>query len=264
MQLSTQSVQGEGADPESWLLMMHGIYGAGRNWGSVARSLAEERPDWGTLLVDLRQHGGSMGFEPPHTLEAAADDLAGLDPPGMVRGVLGHSFGGKVALVHARAAPTVQQVWVIDSTPEVREPEGSAWRMLEILRRMPDSFEERDAAVERLVSEGVQRPIALWMTTNLEWKDDRYRWRIDLDDMEALLRDFFRTDLWDVVESPPERLTVHMVRATESSILGTDTVERIRAAGEATGRVHLHEVEGGHWLNAANPGALVRLLSEHL
>lgn len=264
MELNRQEVAGEGSRPGSWLMMLHGIYGAGRNWGSVARSLTESRADWGAVLVDLRQHGGSQGFPPPHTLDAAAGDLAAVEAPGPIRGVLGHSFGGKVALLHARERESVGQVWVVDSTPDTREPDGSAWRMLEILRDLPEAFDSRDEAVEALVERRVVRPIALWMTTNLEYRDDRYRWRIDLDDMEALLRDFFRTDLWDVVESPPERLTVHMVRATESSILGAEATERIREAGRATGRVHLHEVEGGHWLNADNPDALVSLLAEQL
>lgn len=262
--LNTQEVTAEGASPGAWMAVLHGIYGAGRNWGSVARGVVAERPEWGALLVDLRQHGESTGFEPPHTVEAAAADLEGLLAPGPVRAVLGHSFGGKVALAHARDAEAVEQVWVVDSTPAVREPSGSAWNMLQILRRVPDRFAERDDAVAALVAERVQKSIAVWMTTNLAWTGEEYRWRLDLDDMEALLRSFFALDLWDVVERPPARLAVHVIRATESSVLDEEAVARIRAAGEATGRVHLHEVEGGHWLNADNPKALIGLLSSRL
>ena len=262
--LNVQEVAGEGAGPEQWLAILHGIYGAGRNWGAVARSLVAVRPEWGALLVDLRQHGDSRGFPPPHTVESTAGDLAGLEAPGVVRAVLGHSFGGKIALAHARDAGDVEQVWVVDSTPEVREPSGGAWGMLGILRKMPERFDERDEAVGALVAEGVQKPIAVWMTTNLEWTGEEYRWRLDLDEMEALLRSFFAEDLWDVVEQPREGLEVHIIRATESSVLEEGAVERIRAAERETGRVHYHEVAGGHWLNADNPGALVKLLEEWL
>ena len=58
-----------------WLYVLHGIYGAGRNWASVARSLIAKRPEWGAMLVDLRLHGHSQGFEPPHTLHACAHDV---------------------------------------------------------------------------------------------------------------------------------------------------------------------------------------------
>ena len=264
-ELNTSEVTAGGDAPESWLLMLHGIYGAGRNWRSVAKSLVDARPEWGVVLADLRQHGGSQGFDPPHTIEAAAADLDGIEVAGEVKAVMGHSFGGKVALAHAASRESVEQVWVVDSTPAVREPEGSAWNMLRILRALPEEFDERETAVEALVERRVSRPIALWMTSNLDRTDDgRYRWAIDLDDMEALLRDFFRTDLWHVVEEPPARLTVHLIRATESSILGDADQERIRAAAMRTGRVWLHEVEGGHWLNADNPDAVVALLAAEL
>ncbi|MFP4623739.1 MAG: alpha/beta fold hydrolase [Gemmatimonadota bacterium] len=262
--LSTRKVVAEGEHPGQWLAVLHGIYGAGRNWAAVARSLVAARPEWGALLVDLRQHGGSTGFEGPHTLERAAADLGGLSPGGPVRAILGHSFGGKVALLRGRDDPSVEQLWIVDSTPEAMEPTGGAWWMLEALRRIPDAFEDREAAISALAAEGVDRPIALWVSANLDWRGERYRWRIDLDDMEALLRDFFRTDLWDLVESPRDGLEIHFIRATDSAVLGLEEAERIRAAGRSTGRVFVHDVRGGHWLNADNPHAVVELLARDL
>lgn len=261
--LSTRTITADQTEPGQWLAVLHGIYGAGRNWGSVARSLVDERPGWGAVLVDLREHGDSVGFEPPHTVERTASDLDGLDVA-PVRAVLGHSFGGKIALIRGREDAVVEQVWVVDSTPEAREPEGSAWQMLQVLRALPDRFDDRDAAVEALAGEGVDRPVALWMTTNLERGDDGFRWRIDLDDMEALLTDFFETDLWDVVESPREGLEVHFIRATRSPVLDAGVLGRIRDAGARTGRVFVHDVVGGHWLNADNPEALVDLIAPRL
>ena len=98
--LHRERVTASGADPGSHLVFLHGIFGAGRNWATVAHHLVRERPEWGALLVDLRQHGSSQGFPTPHTLAAVAADVGRLilasEHP--VRGVLGHSFGGKVAL----------------------------------------------------------------------------------------------------------------------------------------------------------------------
>lgn len=262
-ELSTRRVTAEGASPERWIAVLHGIYGAGRNWASVARSLVGERPEWGVVLVDLREHGESRGFEPPHTLERTAADLAQLGEAPL-RAVLGHSFGGKVALLRARADPSIEQAWVVDSTPEAREPEGAAWEMLGLLRRLPDRFDDRDAAVRAFVAEGISRPVALWMSTNLDRVDGEYRWAIDPDAMESLLRDFFRTDLWEVVESPRDGLEVHFVRAMDSPVLRPAAVARIREAGQRTHRAFLHDVRGGHWLNADNPGAVVELLARHL
>jgi hypothetical protein len=91
-----------------------------------------------------------------------------------------------------------------------------------------------------------------------------YRWRIDPADMEALLTDFFRADLWPVLESPPPGLHVHVVKAEESSVLSEEACRRVERAGAHTGRVHLYRVAGGHWVNADNPDALVELLTAEL
>lgn len=262
-ELNTRDVTAADA-PERWLAVLHGIYGAGRNWASVMRSVVEARPEWGAVLVDLRGHGDSTGFEPPHTLDRTAADLATVRVSGPVRAILGHSFGGKIALLRGRENEAIEQLWIVDSTPESGEPSGSAWRMLRVLRELPESFEDREAAVAALVEKGLGRPVALWMTANLDWRGEAYRWRIDPATMEALLTDFFRTDLWALVEEPRAGLEIHFVRAKDSPVLGLEATERIRAAGRATGQVFVHDVAGGHWLNADNPEALRELLATHL
>ena len=267
-QLHHQRVVGAGPEPGRWLYVLHGIFGAGRNWGSIARQVVRERSDWGGLLVDLRQHGASQHFPPPHTIQAAAADLAVLAgvigaPPGAL---LGHSFGGKVAMLAAGLPGVrehVRQLWIIDSTPAARTPAGSAWDMLMLLQRLPDTFESRDQLVAALAAGGVVAATAEWMATNLHYEHGHYRWRFDRNAMEDLLRSFFDTDAWRALESPSGDVDIHLVRATRSSVMDAETVARARRAG-ANGRVHIHDVEGGHWLNADNPGTIVHLLVQNL
>lgn len=320
MILAHDRVAAPGAEPARWMLVLHGIYGAGRNWGSVARRFVRARPEWGVLLVDLRLHGGSRGFAPPHTLEACVDDLGRLVAhTGLpVDALLGHSFGGKVALLYLaetgatsaarsgalgstggddgfggepRAAVRVPSVtWVVESTPAERPPEGSAWKMLGVLRSHPGPFADRAEAITAVESSGFSNAVAQWMATNavpasrvpeappLEHarrsdadggagssSDAELIWRLDPDDMEALLRDFFATDAWPVLEHPPEGARIHVVRARESRVLDEVSRGRILRAGQATrGRVRLHEVSGGHWVNADDPEGLQRLLVESM
>lgn len=275
--LAHERVAARGRSPSAWLYVLHGIFGAGRNWGSVARALVERRVDWGAVLVDLRGHGGSAGLPAPHTVAEAAADLArlvaggwraegregpeGSDEPEGPHAVLGHSFGGKVALAYAAAArPAPTQTWLIDSTPAPREPAGSAWRMLAALEELTGPFASRGAAVEALITRGFGEGVARWMSSNLERGEDGLAWAIDPAVMRALLEDFFPLDLWGVLEAPPADGTVEVVAATESDVLRPEDLARIEdlAAGA---RVRLHRVEGGHWLNADNPDALVDLLA---
>jgi esterase len=262
--------------PDHWLYVLHGIYGAGRNWASVMRRVVRARPEWGAVLIDLRQHGGSRDFPPPHTVQAAAADLVELaDATGQVpAAILGHSFGGKVALIFAgmevAATARLRQAWVVDSTPDARDPGGSAWAMLSIVRSLPDRFGTREELVDALVAHRMQRPVAQWMATNLEADDDgSYRWRFDLDALEALLHSFFETDAWSIVEAPRPGLEVHLLKAEESSVLDGDALARAEraaqnGAGEQRGRTFLHRVAGGHWVNAENPAAVQDLLVQML
>ncbi len=265
--LAHQRVTAAGRQPERWLLVLHGIYGAGRNWGSIARRLVEARPEWGVVLVDLRNHGQSRGFAGPHTLEAAAADVdrlvASLDLH--AQAVLGHSFGGKVALLYAvHHGSELRQVWVMDSTPVVKPPSGSSWEMIEAVKSLPAEFASRAEAVEGLVSRGFAEPVAQWMAINLEPVEGRYRWRIDFAAMEEMLQSFFVTDLWPVIESPPEGVELRVVKATESDTLDDELAERIEEAGHANGRVFLHRLPGGHWINTDNPDGVLDLLVRYL
>lgn len=255
-----------GASPLRQMLLLHGIYGAGRNWGSVARRLVRARPEWRIVLVDLRSHGRSPRLD-PHTVEACADDLLRLEAHlgRAADAVLGHSFGGKVALLHARRrAKGPEQLWIIDSAPGAGRPGGGAWRMLGVLRRRPGPFGSRAEAVAAVEGEGYSPLVANWMAMNAVRGEEGWGWRVDPDEMEAYLRDYYRVDAWDVAESPPRGTTVHFVKALGSSVLAEDDVARIRAAGRRTGRVVLHEAEGGHWLNTENPGAIHELLAREL
>ncbi|MGD8495763.1 MAG: alpha/beta hydrolase, partial [Gemmatimonadales bacterium] len=229
-------VRAEGhTGPGPRLYVLHGFLGSGRNWSSFARRLAELRPDWRVVLVDLRLHGDSLGLEGPHTIAAAAEDVVELHAasgdPALPAAVLGHSLGGKVALaVTKRMRPAPRQTWIIDSTPEAGGSSGNAGRMLARLAASPDSFDERDAAVRWIRGGGFDEPTARWMVTNLEERDGAWRWRLDAAALRELLEDFGAQDMWDVVESPPEGADLHFVRASRGTILTGPAAERLDAA----------------------------------
>lgn len=105
------------------LLALHGVTGHGARF----RALADDHlPGHRVIAPDLRGHGRSPAL-PPWTLERhAADALAVLDARGLgSAAVMGHSFGGVVALHLARLAPErISALLLLD--PAVRvEPEDA-------------------------------------------------------------------------------------------------------------------------------------------
>lgn len=263
--------------PDRYMLCLHGIFGMGRNWATYAGMLTRSNPRWGVILVDLRLHGRSTGFAPPHTLEACADDVqrlvASLGLP--VRGIMGHSFGGKVAMVYARShGKPLDQIWVLDSTPEAFRSATSPLDVLNAMRRVPMPQPSRTAVVQALKAQGQPEDIAQWLSTNVEVSakklngedsgDSGYRWRFDFDGLEALMMDFYQTDLWEVVENPPFGAQLHLVKAERSDVLS--------AAGEARaleaslhGQTYLHILpNSGHWLHVDNPLGLLSVMEMFL
>ena len=97
------------------LLIVHGLYGSARNWGVIAKRLSQTRR---VVTVDMRNHGSSPWHD-TQTYHDMAKDLAevlrDLDGP---FDVLGHSMGGKAAMVLALTRPDlVNRLIVADIAP---------------------------------------------------------------------------------------------------------------------------------------------------
>ncbi|WP_273687190.1 alpha/beta fold hydrolase [Ketogulonicigenium vulgare] len=99
------------------ILIAHGLFGSGRNWGVIARRLAAEGRQ--VIAVDMRNHGSSPWY-PDHNYFAMAQDLAQVieDKLGSRADVIGHSMGGKAAMMLALTRPElVDRLVVADIAP---------------------------------------------------------------------------------------------------------------------------------------------------
>lgn len=84
------------------VVALHGVTGHARRFATLAAALPQIR----LLAVDLRGHGHSPWVPPWHIEQHVADVLAVLDAHGLAEAtVLGHSFGGAIAVHLARTAP---------------------------------------------------------------------------------------------------------------------------------------------------------------
>jgi len=250
--------------------ILHGILGNHTNWRGFARQLSESLPDWQLHLVDLRNHGETGAAPPPHTLAAVADDLNELAASvGAPEVVVGHSFGGKVALEYAsRRPPALRQAWVLDATPHAM-PHGpgddhEVASVIRALRAVPQPLARRADVMAELATLGQPPMIQKWMTTNLRRQDDGFVWTFDLDGAEAMLADYFARDLWGPLETTsPDAPAVHIVRAGNSDRWPPHVVDRLAALpASAAGRAHSLP-DSGHWVHVDAPGPLRDLLLSH-
>jgi pimeloyl-ACP methyl ester carboxylesterase len=270
MALALDTVRADGVQPSHWAVFLHGLLGRGSNWQGFARKLVAARPAWGAALLDLPLHGASQAFAPPHTLAHAASEVrsALAAVPGAARALIGHSFGGKVALlVCADPPPALQQVWVLDASPSARPAraeQDTTRRVLAALADLPPRFASRNDLVAELGRRGVDEALGRWLAKNLVREQAGLRLALDLAAIEELLADFDRTDLWALLEAPPAAIALRVVIGGRSDAVPQRDRERLRAAA-ARFAIELYELpEAGHWLHVDDPEGLLSLLVPQL
>lgn len=259
-------------------VLVHGILGSGRNLRGFARKLARENPAWQFLLVDLRCHGSSVSVDglatsgQANSVEGAASDVLRLLKklelfPKML---IGHSMGGKVVMkmvdqFGSKALPRPVQVWVLDTVPgDVRQEPGSSDHprdLIETLLGIPLPVSSPNTLVQALTKSGFSFEVAAWVATNLEVhpSGDGYGWIFDLHGIRDMYESYESSDLWSVVESPPQGLSIDFVRAERSTFrwAGADH-HRIESNGA---NVHILE-DSGHWVHTDQPEKLVSIMRE--
>jgi pimeloyl-ACP methyl ester carboxylesterase len=257
---------------------LHGILGSGANWRTFAKRLVERRPEWGVVLVDLREHGRSQGAPPPHTIGTAAGDLEDLASVlefdgKQIHGILGHSFGGKVALHYRqRAGEHHLTTWVIDSSPGAdpnamfASRDDSAVKVLSILEGLPKQFASRDAFIETAMQVGLSQAIAQWLAMNFEGRDGAFVSRLDLKSIRSLLADYYDRDLWDGLDDESLPGDAHVVVAGRSTAISVDDRDTLASlAARNPERVFVHTIaESGHWVHADALDRLVDIVATRL
>ncbi|MCC5985508.1 MAG: alpha/beta fold hydrolase [Rhodobacteraceae bacterium] len=164
------------------LLLVHGLFGSARNWGAIARRLADTRRVW---TVDMRNHGASPRAE-RHGYEDMAADLADvIAAQGGPVDVMGHSMGGKAAMVLALTQPAlVRRLVVADIAPVAyghsQAPLIQAMRGLDLR-----GLDTRAEADRRLANTVADRGVRAFLLQSLDLRANPPRWRLNLDVLEA-------------------------------------------------------------------------------
>ena len=245
-----------GAGPP--VVVLHGLFGAGRNWLSVARRLGAARR---FHLVDLRNHGRSPHLSAMSYLDMAADVRALVRHLDLTEfALVGHSMGGKVAMTLALTDPIgIARLICVDIAPAAYPDRFAemirAMRALDLARIRRRS--EADSALATAIAEDSVRQFIL---QNLVFEDGRARWRANLaaleDQMPLILGPLpvpadasFSGPTWFIRGERSDRVTPahHASIARHFSDHRIDTV-----AG------------GGHWPHAEAPAAFMALFEQAL
>lgn len=239
------------------LVILHGLYGNHANWATHARHFARNHA---VVALDARNHGQS-----PHadsmTLDEMAIDVADtMDALGLRDAhVLGHSMGGKTAMLLALRQPQrVRSLVVVDIAPVAYERGEDAVlnALCSVDLAQVDSRSDADAKL----AEGItSKPVRDFLLTNLQRSPEgRYEWRINL----PVIRRFFD----EITGWPDEALTytgpTMFIRGEESSYVLPEYHAAMRAQFP---NGTLKSLAGaGHWVHSEKPEAVQRLVENFL
>jgi pimeloyl-ACP methyl ester carboxylesterase len=165
------------------LVIAHGLYGSARNWGVIARRLADRRE---VIAVDMRNHGASPSA-PSQSYPDMAEDLAQVI--GTIGGpvdLLGHSMGGKAAMHLALTQGTrVRRLVVADIAPVAYDHDQS--RHVHAMRALDlTGLTTRGEADRRLSATVTDPALRAFFLQSLDLKaEGGPRWRLNLDVLEA-------------------------------------------------------------------------------
>ena len=229
---------------------LHGLLGAGQNFGSIAKAVAQR--GFRVLTLDMRNHGASPHAKTMSYLEMAEDVAETLRAAGAwPAAVIGHSMGGKVAMALALAHPEgVERLLVADIAPvDYGTPVFihyiDAMRAIEL--RPGLTRREADAAMVAAVPEA---PLRGFLLQNLLFSEDPPRWRVPLD---VLATEIAVLGGWP---DPPGRYTgkVLVLAGDRSGYTRAEYAPRFRALFPA---VRFVTIAAGHWVHADNPRAFL-------
>jgi esterase len=230
------------------ILLIHGLFGSLDNLGVLARGLKDDRP---VIQVDVRNHGLSPRSDEMNYQVMAQDMFDTLDAQGIHRfSVVGHSMGGKIAMMMSALAPErIEQMAMIDIAPVDYHT-----------RRHDDIFAAIRAVTEagvRLRSEAAQ---VMRSVINEEgviqfilksFQDGEWRFNV------PVLWDNYRAiSGWQQVPAWPHPAL--FIRGGDSAYLDNQYRDALLKQFPAA---HAHVISGaGHWVHAEKPDAVLRSL----
>ncbi len=241
------------------LIVLHGLFGSASNWRSIANKLSDE---FTVYTLDARNHGESPWADSMSYMEMAEDIANFIDQHQINNAnVVGHSMGGKTAMTFALNHPEkLNKLVIADIAPKAYSHGGSHKYYIDNMLKLDLEQLQGRKEAELYLTEQLNepKPVIQFLLQNLIFKDNRYKWRINLNSLDQNL-----ASIMGEIPAP-----------------GSSNHSSLFLYGENSNYVQLtdHELinslfkqcsiqsisNAGHWLHAEQPVEFTRKIREFL
>lgn len=260
-QVNIEFIEG---DTSELTVFIHGLLGRGRNFRQHAQNL---KPLSSTLLIDMPNHAGSAWtntfsyVETAELIVNAIKNHPALAAAGSKIHLLGHSMGGKVAMIIALTYPElVKSLIVVDISPKVRLGSESYFTKLigHLLNIDPSAIQSRSAANELLQEHVTDRAVRAFLLQNLARDTSGgFFWEPNL----RLLQDQLEQVMgFPDTESATFRGPVLWLAGEKSNYVKPGDLSRMEELFPDV--VPVTVANAGHWVHADNPSDFDQLVQE--
>ncbi len=228
------------------LIILHGLFGSGDNWTTLAKKFAE---DFQVIVVDLRNHGHS-----PHISGMSYTDMA-FDVVSLMGHlnvdsayVIGHSMGGKVAMNMAIQFPSrVSKLLVADIGPKFYPIQHQP--IIDALLSVDFEFVKSRTEVEEMLTDAIpDLGTRQFLLKGLYWQEsEKLGWRFNLKEIAQHIDEVGKALKKDSTYTGE---TLFLRGANSDYILNSD----LQAIRLHFPKANLQTISNsGHWLHAENP-----------
>ena len=240
------------------IIILHGLFGLGDNWRTIARKLEDE---YQCIIPDLRNHGKSP-HEPEMNWNVMASDvmelIEDLDLDQVI--LMGHSMGGKVAMQLATTYPElVDKLIVVDMAPKVY-PAHHSQVIAAITALDPAECETRDDA-ERILRKYILNDEATvqFLMKNISRKPEGgFEWKANMPGIIAA----YDALMQDIAAIHPYLGPTLFVKGEFSDYVTDADMSVIRQLFPAAELISI--TGAGHWVHADRPEEFIAAVETFL
>ncbi len=246
-----------GKDTETTLIFLHGLFGNHRNLLPIARKFENQ---FNIVLTDLRNHGQSQHND-LIDYESMCDDVNHLisNTHQQQAIIIGHSMGGKVAMLHALKYPeTTQGIFILDIAPV-----DYSFDYLSVIKNLQNidlaKLGSREQADTELALHYKNKDFRQFLLQNLIRVNNQFQWRLNLNAIKQHHSSIcqFPKKSFKAYTKPTYFL------AGEVSDYVTSKYQKRIEELFPNYLLH-HEPNAGHWLHAEKPERVISHLQQFL